>query len=108
MSDTERARVSARILVVDDDPAIRKILCDRFRALGHAIESAQDGAQALATIDAQDVDVVLLDLQMPAVDGFAVLEALRSRATPPTVIVLTAHGSIEAAVRAACAITSSR
>jgi DNA-binding NtrC family response regulator len=100
VSDTERARISARILIVDDDPAIRKILGDRFRALGHAIESAQDGAQALATIDAQDVDVVLLDLQMPGVDGFAVLEAVRSRATPPTVIVLTAHGSIEAAVRA--------
>ena len=100
MSDPERGRVSARILIVDDDPAIRKILGDRFRALGHAIESAQDGAQALATVDAQDVDLVLLDLQMPAVDGFAVLEALRSRATPPTVIVLTAHGSIEAAVRA--------
>jgi two-component system NtrC family response regulator len=91
--------ISARILVVDDDATIRKILSDRLRALGHAVETAPDGRQALARIES-GVDVVLLDLQMPGLDGFGVLEALAGRADAPAVVVITAHGSIEAAVRA--------
>jgi DNA-binding NtrC family response regulator len=92
--------VSARILVVDDDAAIRKILRDRFRALGHAVDVATDGGDALAQLERQSADLVLLDLQMPNVDGFAVLQALATRPDPPAVLVITAHGSIEAAVRA--------
>jgi DNA-binding NtrC family response regulator len=90
----------ARILVVDDDPTIGKILRDRFRALGHAVDVAADGKQALACVDAEERDLLLLDLQMPEMDGFAVLEALKRRPDAPAVIVITAHGSIEAAVRA--------
>jgi DNA-binding NtrC family response regulator len=91
---------AARILVVDDDPAIRKILRDRFRALGHLVDAASDGMEALGKIDAQGADLVLLDLQMPVMGGFAVLHELGTRADRPAVVVLTAHGSIEAAVRA--------
>jgi DNA-binding NtrC family response regulator len=93
-------RAAARILVVDDDPAIRKILRDRFRALGHLVDVAADGREALAFVDERGADLLLLDLQMPTMDGFAVLEALASRSESPAVVVLTAHGSIEAAVRA--------
>jgi DNA-binding NtrC family response regulator len=93
-------RGTARILVVDDDPAIRKILRDRFRALGHAVDVAADGQEALAFIDERGADILLLDLQMPTMDGFAVLEALGKRSEAPAVVVITAHGSIEAAVRA--------
>jgi DNA-binding NtrC family response regulator len=96
---TDSAR-SARLLVVDDDPAIRKILADRFRALGHDVATATDGEAALAWLDTNDADVVLLDLQMPKTDGFAVLATLARRGEMPAVIVVTAHGSIEAAVRA--------
>ncbi|MBI2376124.1 MAG: sigma-54-dependent Fis family transcriptional regulator [Deltaproteobacteria bacterium] len=91
---------SARILVVDDDPTIRKILRDRFRALGHSVDLAVDGAEALALVEKQGADLVLLDLQMPTMDGFGVLATLGARADAPAVIVITAHGSIEAAVRA--------
>jgi DNA-binding NtrC family response regulator len=97
VSDVAR---SARMLVVDDDPAIRKILADRFRALGHDVATATDGDSALAWLDTNDADVVLLDLQMPKTDGFAVLAALARRGDMPATIVVTAHGSIEAAVRA--------
>jgi len=86
--------------VVDDDPAIRKILRDRFRALGHSVETAADGKEALAFVEERGADLLLLDLQMPTMDGFAVLQALSSRSDGPAVIVITAHGSIEAAVRA--------
>ncbi len=97
MSESRR---SARLLVVDDDPAIRKILKDRFRSLGHEVGVASDGDEALAWLETNEIDVMLLDLQMPKTDGFAVLAALARRGDMPAVIVVTAHGSIEAAVRA--------
>ncbi len=97
MSDTAR---SARLLVVDDDPTIRKIVRDRFRALGHDVAVASDGGEALVWLETNEADVVLLDLQMPKTDGFAVLASLARRGDVPAVIVVTAHGSIEAAVRA--------
>jgi DNA-binding NtrC family response regulator len=97
---TQPSSGPARILVVDDDPTICKILRDRFRALGHSVDAAADGKEALSLIDAQERDLLLLDLQMPQLDGFGVLEALKRRPDAPAVIVITAHGSIEAAVRA--------
>jgi DNA-binding NtrC family response regulator len=96
---TEPSR-NARLLVVDDDPTIRKILKDRFRSLGHDVAVASEGGEALAWLETNEADVVLLDLQMPKTDGFAVLAALARRVDMPAVIVVTAHGSIEAAVRA--------
>ena len=92
--------MSARLLVVDDDPTIRKIVRDRFRALGHDVAAAADGDEALAWLDSNEADIVLLDLQMPTMDGFGVLAALARKADAPAVVVVTAHGSIEAAVRA--------
>jgi DNA-binding NtrC family response regulator len=89
----------ATIVVADDDRAIRKIVRDRLTAAGHAVEVAENGRAALALVERVDPDVLLLDLQMPEHDGFAVLDALAKR-DAPLVIVITAHGSIEAAVRA--------
>jgi DNA-binding NtrC family response regulator len=90
----------ATLVIADDDRAIRKIVRDRLTAAGHVVEVAEDGRAALAVIERFEPEVVLLDLQMPELDGFAVLDALASRTTKPLVIVITAHGSIEAAVRA--------
>jgi DNA-binding NtrC family response regulator len=90
----------SRLLIVDDDAAIRRVVSDRFRALGYETASAKDGDEALATIDAFDPALVVLDLRMPKRDGFFVLEALRARDARPAVVVITAHGSIDAAVKA--------
>jgi DNA-binding NtrC family response regulator len=90
----------ATLVVADDDRAIRKIVRDRLSAAGHAVEVAEDGRAALSLIERVEPDLVLLDLQMPELDGFVVLSALAKQPTPPLVIVITAHGSIEAAVRA--------
>jgi DNA-binding NtrC family response regulator len=90
----------ATLVVADDDRAIRKIVRDRLSAAGHAVEVAEDGHAALAAIERTEPEVVLLDLQMPGLDGFGVLDAVRKQPSPPLVIVITAHGSIEAAVRA--------
>jgi DNA-binding NtrC family response regulator len=90
----------ATIVVADDDRAIRKIVRDRLTAAGHAVETAENGRAALELIERLTPDLLLLDLQMPELDGFGVLEALATQPAPPLVIVITAHGSIEAAVRA--------
>ena len=91
---------AARVLVVDDDPAIRKIIADRMRAQGHEVEVAVDGEAALAAVADFDPELVLLDMKMPKMDGFEVLEALRRSESPPQVVMITAHGNIERAVRA--------
>ncbi len=87
------------VVVADDDPAIRKIVRDRLVAAGHVVEQAADGVEALAAVEHLSPELLLLDLQMPVTDGFAVLETLRERLDAPIVIVITAHGSIEAARR---------
>ena len=91
--------MSCRLLIVDDDAAIRAALAERFVARGYAVTQAPTGAQALARIR-EGADVVLLDLEMPDGDGFSVLQGLPSTGCAPTVIVITAHGSVDRAVRA--------
>ncbi|MEM7136425.1 MAG: sigma-54 dependent transcriptional regulator [Myxococcota bacterium] len=90
----------ARVLVVDDDPAIRKIIADRMRAAGHDVGLAKDGVEALEAVARLEPDLVLLDMKMPKKDGFEVLEELRRQESAPAVIMITAHGNIERAVRA--------
>jgi DNA-binding NtrC family response regulator len=91
---------AARVLVVDDDPAIRKIIADRMRAQGHEVEVAVDGEAALEAVADFDPELVLLDMKMPKKDGFEVLESLRRTEAPPPVVMIPAHGNIERAVRA--------
>jgi len=88
------------ILIADDEKNIRATLARALALEGYATEEAEDGARALACIEAGDIDLLLLDLQMPVMDGLALLERLAGRERRPPVIVLTAHGSIERAVRA--------
>jgi DNA-binding NtrC family response regulator len=90
----------ARILIVDDDAASRRLLDVRLRALGHDTIMAADGQEALATLRQEPPALMLLDLQMPRMGGIEVLRALRRDALDLPVIVITAHGSIEAAVEA--------
>ena len=97
-SDEDASR--SRVLVVDDDAAIRKVIKDRLCALGHDVATAANGVEALSEVDSFAPAMMLLDLRMPELDGFGVLEALRERPRRPEVVVITAHGSIDAAVKA--------
>src|SRR5258706_1654917 len=90
----------ATLVVADDDRAIRKIVRDRLTAAGHTVEVAENGREALVLIERVEPDLVLLDLQMPELDGFAVLHKVAKQPGAPSIIVITAHGSIEAAVSA--------
>lgn len=88
-----------RILLVDDDEDIKTIIRDRFEKLGYNVLTAGNGQDALRIIDMQDPDAVILDLQMPRMDGMEVIRRLKDNSQLP-VIVLTAFGTILKAVEA--------
>ena len=94
------AITGARVLIVDDDPASRRLLEVRLRPLECDVATAGNGEQALTAIRKDVPDLVLLDLQMPKMGGIEVLRALRKEEINVPVIVITAHGSIETAVEA--------
>jgi DNA-binding NtrC family response regulator len=89
-----------RVLVVDDDAASRRLLDVRLRALDCQVVMAADGQEALGAISRVAPELVLLDLQMPRMNGMEVLRKLRNDSLLVPVIVITAHGSIETAVQA--------
>jgi type II secretory ATPase GspE/PulE/Tfp pilus assembly ATPase PilB-like protein/CheY-like chemotaxis protein len=90
-----------KVLLVDDEDSLRKVLKDLLERDGYEVSEARDGVQALDQVDRVGPDVVVLDLNLPALDGYGVLAQLRSR--PATagipVIVLTAKGDEDNEVR---------
>ena len=88
-----------RLLIVDDDPAIRESLEERFQSREYHVRSAGSGREAVEAARL-GVDVVLLDLQLPEGDGLWVLREFEKESVSATVIVITAHGSVERAVEA--------
>lgn len=91
------------VLIIDDDPAQRRILADIVRRLGYVTKTAQDSEQALQILDDSEpgsIALVLLDLVMPGMRGMEVLKRIAPSPGSPPVIVQTTHGSINAAVAA--------
>ncbi|MEL6298643.1 MAG: sigma-54 dependent transcriptional regulator [Pseudomonadota bacterium] len=91
-----------RILIVDDEPAQRRILEEVIKRLGYETRVASSGAEAIEIFESEGdrISLVLLDLVMPDVDGMAVLDRVGNRADTPPIIVQTAHGSIDSAINA--------
>jgi two-component system alkaline phosphatase synthesis response regulator PhoP len=87
------------VLVVEDDSAIRRAVADALRFHGYAVREAGDGQAGLALALTEGIDLVLLDLLMPKLDGLGVLAALRPARARLPVIVLTARGQEEDRVR---------
>jgi DNA-binding NtrC family response regulator len=87
-------------LIVDDDARARRLLEARLRAMGCDVATASDGREALAAIQQEMPAVMLLDLQMPRMDGMELLRTLRRSEIDLPTIVITAHSSIERAVEA--------
>ena len=90
----------ARVLVVDDEPKLGRVVEQMLGLAGHQVIRAASGREAIARLQEGTFDVVVTDLRMPEVDGLAVLRSARSRASPPEVIMMTAHATAESAVEA--------
>lgn len=92
--------VTGRVLVAEDDSALRELLVELLTDAGHVVLQASTGPEALARFRAdQGIDVVLTDLMMPALGGEAVLKAVRDSRPDVPVVVMTAFGTIDSAVR---------
>jgi two-component system response regulator AtoC len=89
-----------RVLVVDDEPKMQRILEIMLHRMGHEVLLAADGQAALAMAQSVPVDLVITDLRMPGMDGIGLLTALREQGIETPVIVMTAHGTVESAVAA--------
>jgi DNA-binding NtrC family response regulator len=90
----------ARILVVDDDAVARDLLVEALQKDGYRVESVACGADALARGRAVRFDLILTDIRMGAVDGFAVLREIRAISPDTSIVLLTAFGSMEGAIEA--------
>jgi DNA-binding response OmpR family regulator len=88
-----------RILVVEDEPEIQVLVNRILRSVGHEVDSAGDGAEAIAKVQARRPDLIVLDIVMPRVDGWAVLDHLRGLSSPPPVILLTGRTDYETFAR---------
>ncbi len=82
---------SMKILMVDDDKKLCRLVADYLAPMGYAVDAAHNGAQGLEMIAAGDYQAVILDVMMPQMDGFEVLKKLRSQSDVP-VLMLTARG----------------
>lgn len=90
----------ARILVVDDDPGLLRLLTIRLRAENYDVEAVENGVAAIAAASRFRPDLVITDLRMDQMDGIGLLKELQSRWPGLKVIILTAHGTIPDAVQA--------
>jgi CheY-like chemotaxis protein len=86
--------MAARILIADDDDSIRRLIATNLLAAGYEVIAAKDGKEACALFEKEAPDVVLLDVMMPGMDGFAACDAIRQLPNGANVPVafLTAHG----------------
>jgi DNA-binding response OmpR family regulator len=93
--------MEAKVLLVDDEDQLRRVMKDLLERDGYEVTEAADGVEALDQVDRHAPDIVVLDLNLPGLDGYGVLSHLRSR--PATqdipVVVLTALGDEDSEVR---------
>ena len=100
--EAPRTRVTeAKVLLVDDEDQLRRVMRDLLERDGYSVTEARDGVEALDQIDRHAPDIIVLDLNLPGLDGYGVLSHLRSRPATSAipVVVLTAQGDEDNEVR---------
>ncbi len=88
------------ILIVDDEPGVRAALSGVLRDEGYGVESVGSGEECLDRLTRGTVDLILLDVWLPGMDGLATLARVRERQVDAQVVLISGHGNIESAVRA--------
>ncbi len=92
--------MKANLLVVDDDPDIREVLKDRLESLGYDVSTASSGRECLNLLEQNNPQMILLDIEMPEMNGLEVLREIRQREVNVSVLMITAYGTVERAVEA--------
>jgi DNA-binding response OmpR family regulator len=90
----------AKILIVDDEEIARITLAEILRLEGYEIKTVGNGEEAVALLQSENFDVMILDLKMPGLNGMEVLRSAADALVDMSVIVLTAHGTIDSAIQA--------
>ena len=88
------------IMIVDDETIIRESFLHWFAKIGHRVEAAASGHEALAKLAKSPFDIMFVDIKMPGMNGIELLEAVKDEYPDTTVVIITAYGSIESAVKA--------
>jgi diguanylate cyclase (GGDEF)-like protein len=91
---------TGKILIVDDDKQIRKLLVTLLARNGYAVSEAPDGPEAIKTVEGEKFDLVFLDMRMPLMDGMDVLEKIKAMSPETAVIMITGYGTVESADKA--------
>ena len=91
-------KIPTKILLVDDEKDLIEMLSLRLQETGEKVKSAYSGQECLETLDKNNIDVVILDIRMPGMDGIETLKEIKKRFPLVEVIMLTGHGSTETAV----------
>src|SRR5689334_20283255 len=97
---TQSVPSKGRVLLIDDEPEIRESLSLFLGSEGYNIETAANATEGLHRMEGRSYDLVLLDLMLPDRSGMDVLKEIRERDRHTPIFMLTAYGSIEAAVQA--------
>lgn len=92
--------MKSNILVVDDEPVARQSLTDILKLEGYTVASAPNGQAAVEYVRTQNVDLMIVDLKMPGMDGLEVVQVVNQVSPETEVILLTAYGSTETAIQA--------
>ncbi len=96
----EACAMTAKILIVDDEPLLRKAFSSILTGAGFTVIETADGREAFSIVEREKPDIVLLDVKMPGIDGIDVLKEIKNRIFDLPVIMITAHGDVSAAVDA--------
>jgi len=91
-------KIPTRILLVDDEKDFVEMLSLRLNEVGEKVTAAYSGKECLETLENKEIDVVILDIKMPGMDGMEALKEIKKRFPLVEVIMLTGHGSTETAV----------
>ena len=92
--------MKSNILVVDDEPVARQSMTDILKLEGHNVMSAPNGQAAVEYVRTHPVDLMIVDLRMPGMDGLEVIQVVNQVSPETEVILLTAFGSTETAIQA--------
>jgi two-component system, OmpR family, alkaline phosphatase synthesis response regulator PhoP len=86
--------MKSRLLLVEDDPGVTIVVSDLLRAEGHIVETASNGRSGLSRATEEKYDLLILDVMLPGMDGFAICHAVREQGFDGAILMLTAKGQI--------------